>query len=787
MNAQIDANAVNWMLKSTRIEEILSQLRMAGWINEQGSQPEVIKKPPSKKDTIKNSTTIDNYPNNDVCSETVFNVQAGSLNHKSHSALVGYESAMVCLAVELDLPITERTLCDYIPHGRTHLECIDVLNALANLGYLGHEISVKADMLDDRLFPCLYTQRGQSPIVILSAEHVKDKKMLTLYDCLKERVMTVAAQDINAGIAFVFTKESDSPQPLSSEYMSASGFTWFRALLERFKGIFWQVFSVSIMINMVAIAAPLFVMLVYDRVIGAHSPETLMPLIVGAFLALSCEAVLRFVRLRNLSWFSSRVDTIVGNHIFSQLIFMPITFTERASVSAQIARIKAFESIRDFFNGPLFLALIELPFTLLILVAIAIIAGKLAIVPLVIAGLYLILLFFTGNSLRTATRLSAKNHSICQQMTFETFQKMHGIRASGIADQWMSEYRKVSGRASLSSFKAAFISSQIEVVSHAIFVAAGLMIIYLGVLGVLAGEITAGALIATTLLVWRILTPFKILCNSIGRFEQVRNSVDQVNRLMAINTEQQDSQSHTRINDLKGDISFSKVGIRYSQKSDPVFTGLTFLAKPGNLIAITGGNGSGKSTILQLINGFYKPQAGNIRIDGVDIRQLDLIDLRKNIAYVPQVPHFFNGSIAENLRMADPLVNNQMIKVALNQVDAWEDICALPQGVETRIGVEGYQLPSGLSYKLNLARAYIKNTPLMLFDELPYALLNSTAGEAFRQTIDRWKGHRTVILVSHREDYLKMADTVILLTTGDFPIVGSPELIIEAINKSNNE
>ena len=165
--------------------------------------------------------------------------------------------------------------------------------------------------------------------------------------------------------------------------------------------------------------------------------------------------------------------------------------------------------------------------------------------------------------------------------------------------------------------------------------------------------------------------------------------------------------------------------------------------------------------------------------------QLKIIDLRKKIAYVPQVPHFFNGSVADNLKIADPLVSSQIVKVALNQVDAWEEICALPNGIETKIGDNGFQLPSGLSYKLNLARAYIKNTPLMVFDELPYALLNSQAGEAFRQTIKRWKRHRTVILVTHREDYIKLADTVILLAAGEFPMVGSPQLIIEEINNSN--
>lgn len=752
MNAALDNIATDWAHTTQKIETILQNLRATGWLSNR---------------LLPNSLNL--------------------------------ESGLVCLLVHLKHDIDEYELCDYLPKGRANITQVDVFNTLAHLGRLAYNVEVPAQHIDKRLLPCMYFPNSGSsrahrhntpgshsnPCVILEKEQTKEGVILTIYDCRTERIMHLNADLLIDGKAALFVKESDQPQPLSEEYMSASGFSWFRALIERFKGIFWQVLLASVMINLLAITAPIFVMLVYDKVIGSHSPESLSLLIVGAFLAMGAEGILRVVRLRSSAWFSSRVDTIIGTHIFSQLVNLPIAFTERASVSAQISRIKAFENIRDFFNGQLFLALLELPFTLLVFAAVALIAGPLAVIPLVMAGAYSLLLYLTRNRIRTATRLAGRAHAMRQQLTFETFQKMHGIRAGGIGERWVEQYRRESGQASLLSFKFSFIAAQVEVISHMLFVLSGLAIIYCGVHAILAGSLTPGALIATTLLSWRILSPLKILCNSITRFEQVKHSIEQVNRLMSIKTEYQEAQSHACLNNMRGHISFSKVGIRYNKKSDPVFTGLSFEAKPGSLIAITGGNGSGKSTVLQLLNGFYKPQVGTIRIDGVDTRQLDLITLRKQIAYVPQVPHFFSGSIADNLRMADPLASDEAIKVALNQVDAWEDICALPNSIETQIGKDGFQLPSGLSYKLNLARAYIKNTPLMLFDELPYALLNSSAGEAYRKMIAGWKSHRTVIVVTHREDYIRMADTVVLLTPGEFPVVGSPELVIDSINQSN--
>ena len=167
--------------------------------------------------------------------------------------------------------------------------------------------------------------------------------------------------------------------------------------------------------------------------------------------------------------------------------------------------------------------------------------------------------------------------------------------------------------------------------------------------------------------------------------------------MMTIQTERNFDEVKARVSELKGHITFSKVGLRYTKDTDPVFAGLSFDAKPGQMVAVTGGNGSGKSTILKLVNGLYRPQAGTVRIDGVDIRQLDAIELRQHIAYVPQSPHFFQGTIAENLRFSEPLASDEALKIALHQVDAWEDVCALPHGLNTMIGTNHIGLPTALS------------------------------------------------------------------------------------------
>lgn len=702
-----------------------------------------------------------------------------------------YAVCLPALIFALNIPIELPRLCEALPHKSKRISLVDVLNTLAHLGYVARPANVRLCDLDERLLPCLFVpekhdnEHQHAMVVMYKTVSAEGEKAYSVFYGGNEKTLDVDVRNTIRGTAYFFVKEEDIEDTISQPVRSAAGFSWFRALLERFRGIFWQVFALSVVLGMVSLAPPLFVMLVYDRVINAHSPETLAPLVVGASLALLTEWALRSLRYRSLAWFSARLDNIVSNKIFEQLMLMPPIFTERAAVASQIARLKAFETVRDFFTGPLFLAIIELPFTLIILLAIAIIAGPVALVPAMTAMVYIALLAWMRPKLKTSIKLAAHSYANRQKMTVESFEKMHSLRASGMTSSWFRQFRDHSGKASLAGFRSNYLASIVETIAHGLFILAGMATIVWGIERIWAGSMTTGALIASMILVWRVLGPFQTLCTSLPRFEQLKNAVGQVNRMMTIQIERNLEDVKARVGDLKGHVTFSKVGLRYTKDSDPIFAGLSFDAKPGQIVAITGGSGSGKSTILKLANGLYRPQAGTVRIDGVDIRQLDAIELRQNIAYVPQSPHFFQGTILENLRFSEPLATDEALKTALHQVDAWQDVCALPLGLDTMIGKTHVDLPTVLAYRLNLARAYIKNTSVMLFDKLPYALLNSSVGEAFYHMIEQWKGHRTIIMVTHREDYLNMADTVILLRSGHSPIVGDPASVIETINKSN--
>lgn len=705
-----------------------------------------------------------------------------------------YSQCLIALIKMLGVQISDKALCSTFPSKHQEISLVSLLNTLARVGYVGSPLKGKLKDIDERLFPCLFIPAHSNalytknvPVVIAQKKRSlvdadADDPIYTIFD---QEAKDVTKLDEVSGTFYVFNQEENSDSSLSSHMRAASGYSWFRALLERFKPLFWQVLMLSVMINVISLSLPILVMFIYDQVITSYTPETLAPLLFGASLAIISEWLLRSIRTNSLTWFSTRLNNIVSTKIFEQLMLIPPIFTERASVSSQISRLKAFESVRDFFSSSLFASLIELPFTLIAVIALAFLSPTIAFVSICAIIAYLLLFAVTQNRVKTLIKLSARESSELQQITIETFEKLHLLKTNGLTEGWLQKIRGISGKSCLSLFNVNKATAVTENIAHGLFMLSGLAVIVIGVHEIWQGAMSTGALIACTILIWRVLGPFQILCTASPRFERIRNSIIQVNKLMEITPERLSKQSKSHISDLQGKVQFSSVGLRYTKTMDPVFSGLSFNAEPGQLVTITGNNGSGKSTILKLINGLYLPQAGNIRLDGLDIRQLDAIELRQKIAYVSQSPHFFPGSILENLRYVAPLATEDAIKKILIKLNAWEDIEKLPQQLETNLGENKIGIPTLLTYKLNLARAYLQDSSVMLIDELPYALLNSSTGEAFLQELSIWKGKKTIILVTHREDYIDLADTAIFLQSGQAPIVARPATVIEKMHRAN--
>ena len=510
----------------------------------------------------------------------------------------------------------------------------------------------------------------------------------------------------------------------------------------------------------------------------------LLYLVVGVAFALAADMALRVIRARILAYIGARIDMILGAAAFKQILHLPIMMTERASIGAQLSRIKQFEAVREFFTGPLAGVFLELPFVVVFVSVIAIIAGPLAWIPVVLIVVFVLAGLLVVPTMRRVVAASGDNRAQRQGLLIETLSNFGAIKASAAEPVWRDRFREVSARTAIANFHTTQVSVFVQTLAQTLMLAAGIATIGLGTLRVLDGSMTIGALVACMALIWRVLSPLQVGFLSLTRLEQVKLGLRQLNQLMSLKPEREPGKMTGQHRTLNGEVVFSRVSLRYAPNAEPALLGVELGIKPGEIVAITGPSSSGKSSLLKLTAGLYRAQAGAVLIDGIDIRQLDVGELRNAIAFVPQSCHLFHGTIAQNLRLSNPTASDAALSQAVLDAGLLEDILALPEGLETRLTDQlQRQLPLGFKQRLMLARAYVKDAPIYLMDE-PAANLDEEGDTALRRKLQQLRGRATVLVITHRPSHMRLADRVVYLKGGRLLAAGTPDDILPKLQSA---
>lgn len=667
-----------------------------------------------------------------------------------------------------------RHIAEAIPHFAEGFDLADLRNVMANLHFGSRELRGRLDRLDPRLMPCLFVPDTGMALVLLE----RNQDGIRVFDgaLAEERVLDRFRL---RGTAYLFT-------PIRAEDLAGASQKggWFQMIGQRFIAFLYQSLGLTLVINLMALATPMFVMHVYDKVIPTKSMSTLAFLGAGVAIALACEVALRAIRAHILSFMGGRFDSLVGVEIFKRILYLQPSYTERATVGAQVTRIKDFENIREFFTGPMVGMFVELPFMPVFIAYIAFLGGMIAVLPVIMMALYAVLLLALMPFVRKAVTEAAQAGSRRQEFVVECLSKMQALKYTGAERTWQERYRKLSANAAMADFRTSQITALINTLSSVLMMTAGLTTMAVGVQQVLHGGMSVGTLVATMMLVWRALAPCQTAFITVSRLEQVRGSIRQINNLMTIKPERAPNGRFTPLRRVKGRITFSRVSLRYNPNADPALIGVSFDTVPGEVIGVVGHNGSGKSTIIKLIAGIYQPQAGSIRIDNTDVRQFDPIEIRHQIAYVPQACNLFYGTIAQNLRLANPMASDDDLRWATELAAVRAEIEALPEGFNTRLKTSrSGQLPSSFHQRLSLARAYAKRAPIMLMDE-PGAVLDFESDQALMAAIRTLRGSTTTFIVTHRPSHLKIVDRVIWLDRGNIMLAGPTEQVMPKLPRN---
>lgn len=642
-----------------------------------------------------------------------------------------------------------------LPHVAERIDLIDFRNVLAELGYVSVRHKGSASGIDPRLTPCLFVTESGVPLVILS----RNGNEVTSFDSRTREVVRFRASKV-VGYYYTFARDAADDDGASQET------SFVGSLFRRFHRELTLVAITSVIGSLFGVIVPIFVMTVYDSVIPAASPASLYWLLPGVALALFVDFCLRQIRGASVAHIAGRIDFLLSTEVFRKILSLPPTGIEGNTLGAQLARFRGFQGVRDIMNSPVTTLVLELPLIITSIVVIAVIAQPIVLVPLV----GLLLIAGTGAmfvpAIQRAERRAATARAARDELATEVIAKQRSVRATVLGTAFMERLRPLSARTALERNSAARLNTTLQSLLHGVLMATGLMTLFFGAEAVIDQRMTTGALVASMALVWRILVPAQIGCQSLPRLVQMRGTITQIDRLMRAKSEDASTDARVADHRFTSSIAVRRVSVRYGQEADPALLAVSLDVKPGEMIALIGQSGSGKSTLLKVMAGLLRPQAGTISFGGVEMRHLGPVEHRRNVGYLSQTTDLFHGTIAQNLRLARPDAPFQTLRDACDRAGVLDEIESLPDAFDTVIGDEkSVSLSESFQQKLSIARIWLKDSPVMLLDE-PAQNLDAAGDAALTRELQALKGHRTIFFVTHRPSAMRLADRLFELNQG---------------------
>jgi ATP-binding cassette subfamily C protein LapB len=655
-----------------------------------------------------------------------------------------------------------RALVEAMPHLTVSMDITAFCSITHNLKFSSRRSVACLDDLVPSLMPCLFVVPDQPAQVVLEC---LPNGHLRIFDSATRDEREIERNAVE-GECYMFKKgEKKGP--------AVTG--WFGDLVWTFRKKILLVFLLTLISTTLGLSTPFFVMLTYDRVLPSHDSTVRYYLLLGVVIAALLDWLVRMVRIDILAGIGGRFEYILGTALLQRIIHLPTAATEGTSVSKQVGRIKGLEGLRDFVQGPLAMMALELPANLALLVAIAWISPIVLVVLFVTGVMYGGLIYFTKMMAERHLVMTTQLAGNRSEFLTETLAKMRAIRSAGASARWLKRFRTHSGKAIMANFQSRRVHERVSGIVAVIGTSTGLVSLAASATVAMEGKVTSGDMVAAMMICWRLVGPLQQLFSSASSLARMRQNLQQVENLMRMPGEKDGGTTvaPTLRSDKEGLLAFSRVSFRYAIDADPALLGVNFTINPGSVVVVAGGNGSGKSTLLKMVERIYQPQAGSISLDNVDIRQMAGADLRSRITYMPQACDIFYGTVAQNLRVANPAATDDEMKWAVNLAGLMDDIMALPRGFDTRISNNSAkQMPLGFRQRLSLARTVLKEASVVLLDE-PGTGLNEEGEQALMRCVQYWRGRSTVVMASHRPAHMRAADLVMYLERGSIIASGT--------------
>ena len=539
---------------------------------------------------------------------------------------------------------------------------------------------------------------------------------------------------------------------------------WFFGPLLASKFVYFQVMMAALLTNIFALATSGFSMIVYDRVMPNGAMETLVALLVGVFIIFISDFVIRSLRSYFLDVAGAQADMVIADTLFEQVIDMELA--ARTSPTGSVANsLREFESLRDFLTSATLTTLIDLPFAVLFLFVIWTVGGPLVYVPLAAIPLIIGSTLLIQPSLRKLTQSNYEDGQTKNSVAIETLQGIETIKAIGAGSMMRKRWQDVISHQSTIGLKTRVLSQFSSNMSNFANQLVWVGTVTLGVYLTQTGAIGSGAIVACSMLSGRSIAPLAQLSQLLTRLNTALASYRNLNALMSQPREHKNKAAYLNRPVWQGSIEFRDVSFNYPGQSQGGLQNISFKIEAGEKVAIVGKVGSGKTTLAKLLVGLYKPSSGAILVDGIDIRQIDPADLRRNIGVVMQESWLFSGTVKQNIAVGGNNPTDEEILQAAMVSGVHEFISEHPDGYAYKLKEKGEGLSGGQRQTINIARALVGRPPILLMDEPTSAMDLGHESELIAKLKNQLI-NQTILIITHRTSILELATRVLVLDQG---------------------
>nr|WP_231870768.1 type I secretion system permease/ATPase [Marinomonas aquimarina] len=690
---------------------------------------------------------------------------------------------LVLLSKHYNNPYTAEGILSGLPTSAEGMTPSIFTRAANRIGFVSRFVKRPLNKIAQELMPLVLLLKGKNACVLLRIDTQADSVTLLMPESgAGEVTMSLAELEAQySGYCFFIRPQFRFDKRSGFEAEQESHKHWFWGTLSASWRIYRDVFIASLLINVFALASPLFVMNVYDRVVPNNAFETLWVLAAGVSVVYFFDFLLRILRAYFIDIAGKKSDILISSNIFSRVNNITMASRPR-SVGGFAKNLQDFDSIRDFITSASITTLVDIPFMFLIVAVIYMIGGPLGLIPIVTIVAVLVYSFAIQKPLKRSIEEGQKTAVQKNAVLIESLSNAESVKLNNAQGALQQNWEQAVGNIadwglktrqlaqSCSSF--AMVAQQMTTVAMVVF----------GVYMISEREMSMGALVACVMLTGRALAPMAQFAALAARYNHAKSAFDGINSIMASPVEQPDDVKFVHRDRFDGSFEFENVAFSYPDQDQNAVSAINLKIKTGDKVAIIGRIGSGKTTLGKLMMGLYEPKEGSVRIDGIDLRQINPVDLRRNIGAVSQDVTLFYGSIKDNISFGVPFVDDQAIVRAADLSGVSEFANLRAAGLDSIVGERGHHLSGGQRQSVAIARALLFDPSILILDE-PTASMDNTTETRMRRRLAKIMQDKTLILITHKSSMLDLVDRLIVMDSGRIVADGPKEHVFEALRQ----